>query len=120
VLSVTAASATPVPDLDVAEAMWLDQRTLAYPIDRLPEGVDPAWLRFRLHWGELAVDATSLGGTSTALQLTPGAPEGYIALQLDKHLARRRDPIVNAAMVAIGVYDDAGRLLDATGVQPPS
>ena len=120
VLSVSVASTTPTPDLDVAEAFWIDQGTLAYPIDRLPDGVDPAWLRFRLHWGELAVDATSIGGTSTLLRVVDGGPEGYLALELDKHLAHRRQRIVGSAMVAIAVYDDAHRLIDATGVAPPS
>jgi hypothetical protein len=120
VLSVAVASTSPSPDLTVSDAFWLDEQTLAYPIDRLPAGIDPEWLRFRLHWGDLAVDATSIGGESTLLRLVDGAPDGYLALELDKHLAHRRHRIVGSAMVAIGVYDDAHRLIDATGVAPPS
>jgi YD repeat-containing protein len=62
-LSVSTAQPGAKPDLSVAAAYWIDNRTIAYPADRLPAGVDPAWLRFRLHWGALAVDATGLGGT---------------------------------------------------------
>ena len=40
----------------MAAAYWIDPRTIAYPINRLGLGVDPAWLRFRLHWGLLAVE----------------------------------------------------------------
>jgi hypothetical protein len=40
-----------------------------------------------------------------------------MALQLDRHSARKlRREIDAAPIVAVGVYDDAYRLLDATGV----
>ena len=87
--TVSVTSSRPLPDLTVADAIWLDDRTVAYPVDRLPAGVDPAWSRFRLHWGDLAVDATSLGGLSAPLTIVEGAPEGYVALALDRQIDRR-------------------------------
>ena len=82
--------------------------------------MDPAWLRFRLHWGTLAVDATGLGGDYALLQAVPGGPDGYLALRLDRRTARHRSEILAAPMTAVGVYDDADRLIDATSVKPPS
>ena len=117
-LTVTTSSSTAPPDLSVAAAYWIDDETIAYPAGRLPAGVDPAWLRFRLHWGTLAVDATSLGGTSAMVTVVPGGPEGYLALRLDRNTARRIDEIRAGPQVAVGVYDDAQRLIDATSVQP--
>jgi hypothetical protein len=116
VLTVTSATPGAKPDLSVAAASWIDDRTIAYPVNRLPAGTDPAWLRFRLHWGSLEVDATGLGGSFADLSVVPGGPEGYLALRLDKKTAERRDEILAAPMAAIGVYDDAGALLDATRV----
>jgi hypothetical protein len=104
------------PDLSTAAAYWLDARTIAYPRNRLPGDVDPVWLRYRLHWGSLAVDATSLGGMSAAVSLVPGGPDGYLALRLDRRTADRLQQVKAGPMVAIGVYDDAQRLIDATGV----
>lgn len=117
VLTVTTAAPGAKPDLSVAAAYWLDQRTIAYPVDRLPSGTDPAWLRYRLHWGQLAVDGMSLGGAYADLRLVPGGPDGYVALRLDRWTARHRAAILAAPMVALGVYDDADQLLDGTGVR---
>jgi hypothetical protein len=119
VLSVSTASAQPVPDLSVADAMWLDGNTIAYPLDRLPAGTDAAWLRYRLHWGELAVDATTLGGSSAALGLVTGAPDGHLALRLDRETVKRLRDVPASTLRAVGVYDDAGTLVDATAVAPP-
>ncbi|MDQ1733493.1 MAG: hypothetical protein QOK10_3652 [Pseudonocardiales bacterium] len=118
VLSVSTAKPGAKPDLSVAAAYWLDSRTIAYPVDRLPEGTDPAWLRYRLHWGQLAVDTTGLGGSSAIVTLVPGAPQGYLALRLDHRTEKLVSQIKAGPMVAIGVYDDAQRLLDATSVKP--
>ena len=74
------------------------------------------WLRFRLHWGDLAVDATTLGGESASLSVVGTSDDGYVLLRLDKKTAKRIDEIRAGPIVAVGVYDDAGRLLDATGV----
>lgn len=119
VLTITSTTPGTKPDLSVAAAYWIDANTLAYPLDRLPKGVDPAWLRFRLHWGDLAVDAMTLGGRFAAVTVVPGGPAGYVALRLDKTTAKQRASILAAPMVAIGVYDDADQLLDATSVQAP-
>jgi glycosidase len=119
VLTVTTSTPGSKPDLSVAAAYWIDPQTIAYPVNRLPSGVDPAWLRFRLHWGSLAVDATGLGGSFASVSLVPGGPPGYLALRLDKKTANARDEILAGPMVAIGVYDDADQLIDATSVQAP-
>jgi hypothetical protein len=119
VLTVTSAAPGAKPDLSVAAAYWLDGRTIAYPVNRLAAGVDPAWLRFRLHWGDLAVDATGLGGSFATVTLVPGGPDGYLALRLDRKTAHHRSAILAAPMVAVGVYDDADRLIDATSVRAP-
>jgi len=119
VLSVSSAVPGAKPDLSVSDAYWLDSRTIAYPVSRLGSGVDPAWLRFRLHWGTLAVDSTDLGGSSaevTMVAAPPGLPDGYIALRLDHKTEKLRAQILAGPMVALGVYDDAGTLVDATGV----
>ncbi|MFN2518177.1 MAG: alpha-amylase family glycosyl hydrolase, partial [Jatrophihabitantaceae bacterium] len=119
VLTVTTSSPGAKPDLSVAAAFWIDNQTIAYPVNRLPAGVDPAWLRFRLHWGDLAVDATGLGGSFATVTRVPGGPTGYLALRLDPKTAEHRDQILAAPMVAIGVYDDADGLIDATSVRAP-
>lgn len=106
----------PTPDVTLPGARWLDARTLAYPAWRLPAGLDPAWLRFRLHRGDdLAVDAMSLGGSPVLLTPQPDGAEGNIVLRLPEwydpaDVGQRTQP------EAVGVYDDADRLLDATGV----
>ena len=119
VLTVASAAPGTKPDLSTAAASWIDARTIAYPVDRLAAGTDPAWLRFRLHWGDLAVDATGLGGQFADLTVVPGGPDGYLALRLDKKTAETRDEILAAPTAAVGVYDDADALLDATRVAPP-
>jgi glycosidase len=119
VLTVTTSTPGAKPDLSVAAAYWLDPQTIAYPVNRLPSGVDPAWLRFRLHWGSLAVDATGLGGSFATVSVVPGGPDGYLALRLDDQTLKQRDQILAGPMVAIGVYDDADQLIDATSVQSP-
>jgi hypothetical protein len=116
VMTVTISSASQPPDITVAKALWVDDTTVAYPLDRLPDGVDPVWMRFRLHWGDLAVDATTLGGQSAGLSVAGTTDDGYVLLKLDKKTAKRIDEIRAGPIVAVGVYDDAGRLLDATGV----
>ncbi|UQX89538.1 alpha-amylase family glycosyl hydrolase [Jatrophihabitans telluris] len=117
-VSVATAKPGAKPDLSVAKAYWLNRRTIAYPVDRLPAGSDPAWFRFRLHWGQLAVDRTSVGGRSVPVTLVGGAPEGYLALRLDPLTALFAQRIKAGPMVALAVYDDAQQLLDATGVRP--
>jgi hypothetical protein len=50
--------------------------------------------------------------------VVPGGPAGYLALRLDPKTASQVAKIKQGPMVAIGVYDDAQRLLDATSVRP--
>jgi hypothetical protein len=52
------------------------------------------------------------------LSQVPGGPDGYIALRLDRRTASRLVEIKAGPQVAVGVYDDAQRLIDATSVQP--
>jgi hypothetical protein len=73
------------------------------------------WLRFRLHWGELEIDATTLGGESRALSVS-GTDDEYVILALDNKTAQQVDRIRAAPLDAVGVYDDSGRLVDATGI----
>ena len=65
------------------------------------------------------MDATGLGGDFATVSVVPGGPPGYLALRLDKKTVGARDDILAAPMVAIGVYDDADQLIDATSVQSP-
>ncbi len=118
-LTVSSAAAVGKPDLTTSAAYRVDYNTVAYPLERLPKGTDPRWLRFRIHWGEdLAINTTSLGGSSAALAMTDGAPDGYVRLRLDKRSEKLIPEIAGSTQVAIGVYDDSSRLLDATGVRP--
>jgi hypothetical protein len=118
-LTVSTFVPTVVPDLSTSYAYWIDKHNIAYPLDRLPAGVQPSWLRWRLHWGDLAIDATDLGGSSTLVKpQLAGAPGGYVKLHLNAYAASHVSQIKAAPIVAIGVYDDAGRLVDATGVGP--
>jgi len=116
VLTVTMSTAAQPPDITVAKALWVDGTTIAYPLDRLPAGTDPVWLRYRLHWGDLAVDATTLGGQSAGLSVAGTTDDGYLLLKLDKKTAKQIEQIKAGPIVAVGVYDDAGGLIDATGV----
>ena len=125
------ARAGSAPDLTKQRAIWVDRDTIAWPATMVPEGANPALLKWRLAWsadGGLAVDAEDIaGGSSAALTLDPdglGAkvtaahPElqGHLALQLDKVTARAVPEILRG-QVAVGMYDSLSRLLDATGVQ---
>ncbi|MBC7561087.1 MAG: pullulanase-type alpha-1,6-glucosidase [Dermatophilaceae bacterium] len=121
------------PDLVKAKAFWVGSDLMAWPATAVPAGANLALLNWRLHWsstGGLAVDAESVTGGSVA-DLTydaaglPAAvvaahPElkGYLALRLNSKTARQAGSILQA-QVAVALYDDLGRLLDATGVQTP-
>ena len=119
VLSVSVTRAAIEPDLGVAEAIWIDRDTIAYPLGRLPSGVPAGAFRYRVHWGELTVGDSTLGGSSAQLTIGRRAPEGYVALDLDHHTARQLGKLRPAPLIAVGVYDDADRLVDATAVGPP-
>ncbi|MEV8372372.1 pullulanase-type alpha-1,6-glucosidase [Kribbella sp. NPDC056861] len=124
VLTVTTSKPGAQPDLKQAKAFWLGKDLLAVPAVAHPERS-----RWRLHWsatGALAVDADDIGGTSAGLRVAPkGIPPkvlakfpalaGYTALRLDHGDARK----ILTGQLGLAQYDDAGRLLDATGVQIP-
>ncbi|MCW3157007.1 alpha-amylase family glycosyl hydrolase [Micropruina sonneratiae] len=127
--SVTQATST--PDLSVAKAVLLRDDLIAYPGDGLPLGVDQRALSWRLHWsakGGLAIDADAVTGgrVATLTRDWKGLPagilatrpelRGYVALRPDATTAGRMKQIM-AGQVAVGLYDDQGRLLDATGVK---
>ena len=106
------------PDLSSSDAAWIDYRTISYPTSRLPIGTNPATVTYRLHWGELAIDATSLGGQFLTLTPVEGAPPGQLALRLPGWAEGSTNTIKAGPMVAIGVYDDSGAVIDATSVAP--
>ncbi len=123
-LTVTTSKPGAQPDLSQAKAYWLSRDLLAVPAVAHPERS-----RWRLHWsddGSLKVDANDIGGTSSGLRYDPaGIPasvlakfpalKGYTALRLDHADARK----ILTGQLGLAQYDDAGRLLDATGVQIP-
>ncbi len=121
------------PDLRKQKAIWVARDLLAWPAGSVPSGANPDLLRWRLHWapnGGLAVDAEAVTGGSTAdlTRDTAGLPaavlanhpelNGYLALRLDPKVAKGADEILTG-QVAVGMYDSAGALGDATGVQVP-
>ncbi|MFI5708425.1 pullulanase-type alpha-1,6-glucosidase [Kribbella sp. NPDC051620] len=124
VLTVTTSKPGAQPDLKQAKAYWLGKDLLAVPAVAHPE-----WSRWRLHWsptGSLAVDADDIGGTSAGLRVDPdGIPpqvlakfpalKGYVALRLEHGDAKK----ILTGQLGLAQYDDAGRLLDAMGVQIP-
>ncbi|HET7277631.1 MAG TPA: pullulanase-type alpha-1,6-glucosidase [Dermatophilaceae bacterium] len=119
------------PDLTKAKAYWVAPDLFAWPASSVPAGANPALLKWRLHWsltGGLTVDAEDVtGGSSAALtydsaglpsEVTTAHPElkGYLALRLDDKTAKKAGDILKG-QVAVALYDNAGELLDATGVQ---
>ncbi|GAB3068444.1 pullulanase-type alpha-1,6-glucosidase [Pedococcus soli] len=119
------------PDLTKQRAIWVDRDTVAWPADMVPDGANPALLKWRLAWsakGGLTVDAEDItGGSSAPLTFDPaGLPakvttahpelKGYLALNLDKRTANAV-PVILRGQVAVGMYDSLNRLLDATGTQ---
>ncbi len=128
-VSVTQASAT--PDLKVARAVLVRADLIAYPANAVPQGADPATFSWRLHFsakGGLALDAEAVTG-GEVVSLTrdrKGLPGGVrvahpeladaIALRVDPATARRMERLL-AGQVAVAMYDDQGRLVDATGLK---
>ncbi len=125
------ASASTSADLTRSKAQWLNPRVIAW--DLPPEANQ---YHYRLHFapsGGLAVDATSVtGGGWIELTRNPaGLPAalksqhpnlaGYDALYLPDYAAgdtRLLEKIISGQVV-VAAYDDAGTLVDATGVQLP-
>ncbi|MFN8098021.1 MAG: pullulanase-type alpha-1,6-glucosidase [Dermatophilaceae bacterium] len=130
-ITVTTSSSGAAPDLKAAKAFWVQRALLAWPADAIPDGANPKLLKWRLHFSPnagITVDAEDLPG-SKSLPLTYDAaglpatvvaahPElkGYLALRLNSVAAQRADTILRG-QVAVALYDNAGALLDATGVQ---
>jgi len=132
-ISVKSSKPGAAPDLVKAKAFWVGSDLMAWPAAAVPAGANLALLNWRLHWsptGGLAVDAESVTGGSVAdLTYDPaGLPaavvaahpelKGYLALRLNSKTARQAGSILQG-QVAVALYDDLGRLLDATGVQTP-
>ena len=132
-VSVATSEGGVAADLTAAKAHWLTPGLLAWPADAVPAGAELALLDWRLHWspdGGLALDAEAVtGGESAPLTYDPAGlpaevvadhPElaDYLALRLDKKVAKDADDILRG-QVAVALYDDLGRLKDATGVQIP-
>jgi pullulanase-type alpha-1,6-glucosidase len=130
VLTVSTSEPGVAVDLMSARAHWLTPDLIAWPADGVD---DPALTDWRLHWapdGGLAVDAEAVtGGSSAPLSYDPaGLPDavvedfphlqGYLALRLDRKTAKQAGEILKG-QVAVAMYDDLGRLRDATGVQIP-
>ncbi|MEU0095823.1 pullulanase-type alpha-1,6-glucosidase [Kribbella sp. NPDC006257] len=124
-LTVTTSKPGAQPDLKQAKAYWVGRDLLAVPAVAHPERS-----RWRLHWslnGSLAVDADDIGGSSTGLRVDlAGLPAAVLAKfpALAGYTALRLDHASDAAkmlkgQLGLAQYDDAGRLLDATGVQIP-
>jgi pullulanase-type alpha-1,6-glucosidase len=131
-LTVTTSRAGAAADLSRAKAHWVTRDLLAWPADQLPDA-DPRTLGWRLHWwrsGGLGVDADAVtGGSSAALTRDPaGLPaevtatypalEGYVALRLPSWAGRQARQLLQGQL-AVGLYDDLGALVDASGVQVP-
>ncbi len=132
-ITVRNSKAGATPDLLKSKALWVGQDLVAWPAAGVPAGANLALLDWRLHYsptGGLGLDAESVTGGSVAdLAYDPaGLPavvlaahpelKGYLALRLNSKTARQAGAILQG-QVAVGLYDDLGRLLDATGVQTP-
>ena len=127
VLTVSSRAAGASPDLSKQKAQWLREGIVAWNVS------DPAARRYRLHWSpdaDLAVDAEAVtGGDSVPLTYDPqGLPadvladfphlEGYEAFRLSDQ-DRKLVPDMLRGQLAAASYDEAGLLVDATGVQVP-
>jgi hypothetical protein len=118
------------PDLSTAEATWVRSDLVAW---ELPG--DGSGRTYRLFWGapgSLSVDAETIqGGESVPLRLDPdGLPDDVVAAhpELADQEALRLSPwgrwetraVFRSGgegyQVAVGAFDDLGRLVDATGV----
>ncbi|WP_353650145.1 pullulanase-type alpha-1,6-glucosidase [Nakamurella sp. A5-74] len=130
VLTVSSASSTDA-DLGQSKAQALDTSVVAW---NLPATADQ--YHYRLHFaptGGLGLDTTAVtGGDSIALtrdaagigkRLTAQHPEltAYDALRLPTWASRDRRLLeqITSGQVVVAAYDDAGKLVDATGVQLP-
>jgi pullulanase-type alpha-1,6-glucosidase len=130
-ISTTVTRAGSPPDLTKQRAIWVSRDLVAWPADMVPDGAEPALLRWSLAWsadGGLAVDAEAVTGGSSAplwydsrglpASVVEAHPElkGYVALRLDRGTAKQVPEILRG-QVAVAMTDTLGRVLDATGVQ---
>ncbi len=126
----TSESGTP-PDLKAAKAFWVQPGLLAWPADGIPEGANPALLKWRLHWAPnagMTIDEEDLPGSTSAgmaydpaglpASVTATRPElaGYLALRLGSSTQSIAGTILRGQL-AVALYNNRGLLLDATGVQ---
>ena len=132
-ISVKSSKPGATPDLLKSKAFWVGKDLVAWPATAVPADANLALLHWRLHWsptGGLGLDAESVTGGSVAdltydaaglpAEVVAAHPElkGYLALRLNSKTAKQADSILKG-QVAVALYDDLGRLLDATGVQTP-
>ncbi|MEP7331973.1 MAG: pullulanase-type alpha-1,6-glucosidase [Terracoccus sp.] len=130
-VTVKTSKAGAAPDLTKAKAFVVSKNLVAWPASSIPAGVDVRTLTWRLQWsakGGLGLDAEAVtGGSVATLTRDPaGLPaaliaehpelKGYLALRLDRKTARSMGEILKG-QVAVGLFDDAGLLLDASGAQ---
>lgn len=132
-ITVSTSTAGAAPDLKAAKAIWVSPDLIAWPADAVPSALRDRLdtLSWRLHAspaGGLALDAESLtGGTAYDLRYdSAGLPAsvvvahpeltGYLALRLDAKTAKAARDVLRG-QVAVALYDENSRLLDATGVQ---
>jgi hypothetical protein len=130
-ITVTTSSSGPAPDLKAAKAFWVTPTLLAWPADAIPDGANPALLKWRLHYAPnagMSIDAEDLPGSKSLplrydsaglpASVTSSYPElrGYLALRLNS-VAAQQAPTILRGQVAVALYDNVGALLDATGVQ---
>ncbi|MFT4295118.1 MAG: hypothetical protein QM582_06870 [Micropruina sp.] len=128
-VSVTQPSAK--PDLSVARAVLVNDGMIAYPANAVPAGTPASSFTWRLHAsakGGLGLDAEAIvGGEVFSLSRDgKGLPAGVrlahpeladaIALRVDPAVVGRMKRLL-AGQVAVAMYDDQGRLVDATGLK---
>ncbi|MDN5766431.1 MAG: pullulanase-type alpha-1,6-glucosidase [Humibacillus sp.] len=130
-VTVKTSKAGAAPDLTQAKAYVVSSDLVAWPAGGIPAGVDVRTLTWRLQWsakGGLGLDAEAVtGGSVATLTRDPAGlppdvvaehPEltGYVALRVDRKTARSMGEILKG-QVAVGLFDDVGSLLDASGAQ---
>ncbi|WP_114558324.1 pullulanase-type alpha-1,6-glucosidase [Desertihabitans aurantiacus] len=130
-ITVSTAAPGSAPDLGQQRASWVRDDLLAWPSDALGD-LPVELLDWRLHSapeGGAGIDAETLSGTRSVplTRLPDGLPEdvledfphleGYVALRLDTTDKAAKEWLTG--QLAVAMYDDIGRLQDATGVQVP-
>ncbi len=130
-VSVSVAQPSATPDLSVARAVLVGDGLIAYPAHAVPAGASPSGFTWRLHAsakGGLAIDADAVvgGQVYTLTRVSRGLlvsfrrahPElaNAIVLRVEPAAAIRMKRLL-AGQVAVAMYDDQGRLVDATGLK---